>query len=509
MRWNDDLNYFESPEFKEVLAKYESSKENHTAIYMDADELTDVAEYYAMVCHDDERADEVIDLALQLHPDAVDPQVFRARKRMLDGDISTAELICDAIEDQQNREVIFLRAELQIRQERYDEALAYLLDEAEAIEEDVDYFLFDSAYIFIDYYAFSQAGQLSEKLEKIAPKWFKTWQLRADVLLAQEKYEDAITYIEHMLDVDPFYIEAWNWRCEAYCGLMEYDKALESCEYALAVEPQDERAMELKAWTLMQQGNVQQAHELYQQLERINPNNELHYYYDSICMFHPFTLDVAQELVEKAEELSQGMSTEQQGILEHHAHILSERECVDAAIKILDQAEEQFGLTRDQTDYDFLRARVYSENGRLEPALDLLKKCISKYSSDLCFVYFQCGEILYDGSFYEQAKSYFLKVPITPFNEPAETEKPDCITEEQLRANTYGYLAACHLYLKDYEQSFDYLHKAVELHATNLQDLFRLWVPEGTHEEDYADYIYYKIYGTWPPESLDKDIPPF
>ena len=44
---NDLSSYFEDPEFKDLLAKYEGMVENHTPTYFDAEELTDIAEYYA------------------------------------------------------------------------------------------------------------------------------------------------------------------------------------------------------------------------------------------------------------------------------------------------------------------------------------------------------------------------------------------------------------------------------------------------------------------------------
>ena len=44
---NDLSSYFEDPEFKDLLAKYEGMAESHTPTYFDAEELTDIAEYYA------------------------------------------------------------------------------------------------------------------------------------------------------------------------------------------------------------------------------------------------------------------------------------------------------------------------------------------------------------------------------------------------------------------------------------------------------------------------------
>ena len=44
----DMSSYFEDPEFKEALAKYEGMVESHTPAYFEADELIDIAEYYTL-----------------------------------------------------------------------------------------------------------------------------------------------------------------------------------------------------------------------------------------------------------------------------------------------------------------------------------------------------------------------------------------------------------------------------------------------------------------------------
>ena len=78
----DMSSYFEDPEFKEALAKYEGMVENHTPAYFEADELIDIAEYYTLKGrHKD--ADKAIDLTLQLHPENTDALVFRIRSLML------------------------------------------------------------------------------------------------------------------------------------------------------------------------------------------------------------------------------------------------------------------------------------------------------------------------------------------------------------------------------------------------------------------------------------------
>ena len=100
----EDLNYFEEPDFKRALEKYENALANNSSVYLDADELTDIAEYY-MTKGQEDKADEAIQLALNLHPESVDPQIFLSRQQMFYGNMERAHEICDSILDQNDREV--------------------------------------------------------------------------------------------------------------------------------------------------------------------------------------------------------------------------------------------------------------------------------------------------------------------------------------------------------------------------------------------------------------------
>ena len=39
-------NYYSSKEFKKILKKYEAAQQQGGSVYMDPDQLTDIAEYY-------------------------------------------------------------------------------------------------------------------------------------------------------------------------------------------------------------------------------------------------------------------------------------------------------------------------------------------------------------------------------------------------------------------------------------------------------------------------------
>jgi len=490
MRLDDDLKFFETPEFKDILERYETAHRAGLGIYMEADELTDVAEYYAMVKNNEGLADEAIDLALQLHPDAVDPQIFRARQYMLKGDIASATHLCNAIQDQSHREVFFLRAELMLRANQEDEACSLLFQAMDVMQEDVDYFLFDSAYIFIDYDRYDIALKFAHRLEEMAPKWFKTWELFADIYLAMDNFSNSLNYIEKMLDCDPFYISAWNWRTEACCGLNDYAKAIESADYALAIEPQNERALELKAWVLMRQENFEQAHALYSRLQDMNPSSEIHCLYDSYCLFDLERLDESQTMIERAEVLADGMSQEQAAIYEHHAHIFSERGLVEEALHYIDLAEEvavheDVANAEPPQDFDYYRARIYADNGDTEHAIHYIHKLVAKHKEPTEKVMFQGAQILFESGDYATALLMFNQLEQTP-------------VDPTLLPKIYPYLAVCYHETGDADSCLANIRLAIDNKSPEMKELLGYIFAEGVLPNEYYDYYYYRIHGQWP-----------
>lgn len=81
--------YFDSKEFRDILTSYEESVRSGLPIFMDADDLTDIADYYNYT-GDTDRANEVIDFALNMNPGATTPLVFKARAALENENIALA-----------------------------------------------------------------------------------------------------------------------------------------------------------------------------------------------------------------------------------------------------------------------------------------------------------------------------------------------------------------------------------------------------------------------------------
>ena len=120
--------YYQSRHFLRLLHRYEKSVSEGHVPYLEADELTDIAEYY-MTGKQDAKANQAIQAAIDMHPDSVDPQIFLARQRMFYGQLDKAHAIVDAITEQDDCEVIYIRAELFIKEGHADQASDFLLEQ--------------------------------------------------------------------------------------------------------------------------------------------------------------------------------------------------------------------------------------------------------------------------------------------------------------------------------------------------------------------------------------------
>ena len=88
-------------------------------VFMDIDDMTDIIDYYNYDGRIEE-ATRMADYALELYPGAIGPHVFKARQAIAVGDIEEGKRQCEAIDDKNDIDYFYLRAELEIAQQNYD-----------------------------------------------------------------------------------------------------------------------------------------------------------------------------------------------------------------------------------------------------------------------------------------------------------------------------------------------------------------------------------------------------
>lgn len=136
MSYNNSEDYFESNEFKATLKKFEEAERRGQEIILDSEEFVDIAEYYYN--HGKVNAAiEIINRAIDLYPGAAAPLLFKARMALLDyNDINKANLYADLINDKNDLEYFYLKAEIMINEGKIEEADNYLENKYEEIDDD-------------------------------------------------------------------------------------------------------------------------------------------------------------------------------------------------------------------------------------------------------------------------------------------------------------------------------------------------------------------------------------
>ena len=477
----EDEAYFNDPEFLENLQKYEQACKNGESVYMDAEDLTDIAEYY-MTQNREEEANQAISLALSLHPNSVDPLIFLARQQMFHDHLEEAIRIAESIPDQNDRETIFLWAELLIRSDRPEEALELIEAKVEDLDEDKAMFLYDAACIFMDYQDCQTALRLTKRLEEEYPKYKKLKKLKTDLLMNMEKYDEAIALLQDVLEEQPFSILAWKAIAEAHIGKCNYSEALDSVEYCLALNPKYTQALMIKAHCLFHLNHLTQAHEIYQQLKEITPEDGRLYYMDAITLTNIGRLDEAKKALAQALEYVHENDEERVQLLMHKAYIESKCHNIDEALKALEEAMQ---LSKDNSfgmEFHLLTGEILLENDRVKEAAEQFEIAYNESEN-------KQETLLTIGIAYAETMHYGTALSLL------ETFMEEYKGKEGVVA--IPYLAYCYKQMHDQENFLKYLRKAVSADREITEFLFADDYPSIQPEEYYL-YAFKNAYCRFP-----------
>ena len=264
---NDLSSYFEDPEFKDLLAKYEGMVENHTPTYFDAEELTDIAEYYATK-GEEGKAEEVIDFALRLHPNNTDALVFKSRSLYIKGKLSEAYQVMNLIEDTSDREVKFLQADLLMEEHRMEEAETIYQELAKSENESFEVLL----DIALNYMDANQGNYTAKWLDILRDKGYNETNSQrfrdawCDYCMTFGYPEKATEAFQLSLNELPYSLPHWNGMAKCYLAQNLIEQAHEAIDFSLAIDENNLEALEVKGFCHMQNENYEEAVSIFQHL---------------------------------------------------------------------------------------------------------------------------------------------------------------------------------------------------------------------------------------------------
>ncbi len=482
----EDKAYFQRPRFHKILAKYEEAIADGRSPYLDADELTDIAEYY-MAQEQEERATQAIELAVELHPNSVDPLGRSVRKHHFHNELSSAEEICDSIPDQGDREVKFVRAEILIKKDLITEAQNFLLKASKVIDEDKKDFYYDCAGLFMDYNLWDEALVWADIITSKYPRWIRGKVLYAQILVSMGNYEKALPLLLQIIDTDPYNLRAWNMRAESFCAVEKYEQALEMTEFVFAIDPDNIQGHLTRANCLFHLNQLREAHLIYDKVIRgfdALPDTSHAYtiYLDAICLAKMKQYGVAARRARLALKKCEKKSPERLHILYQNAYIESKLHHLDVALEYLEAAKKLSPYSFITPNEYLLEGEIYLENNESEKAEEAFRKAVkaSSYNVDtlisIAIAYGEYGDIDKAIEKLENIRANF--------------------SSEEIRV-VFPYLAYFYKKKSDVPRYLHFLELAVAEDQPTTEYLFAEDFPD-ISVNDYFLYAYQRVYGYFP-----------
>lgn len=248
-------------EMQELAEQYEISKAENKPIYLDADDLADLADWYAM--HGKEKeAIEVTEYGLALHPGSTPLLVEQAYLFIDTQKREKAREIIEQISDDYSSEVKVLKANILFGDGKTEEA-EQLLDSIEDEDKEDLANIVDIAYMYID------AGypeKATPWLEKGFPKHAEDdayLAAVADYFRAQGMEQEAEKYYNKLIDKNPYSAPYWFGLARCYFEQRKFDKAIEACDFAIVADEEFSEAYIMKGHAFHELGNEDKALENY------------------------------------------------------------------------------------------------------------------------------------------------------------------------------------------------------------------------------------------------------
>lgn len=454
-------------------------------MYMDADELTDIAEYY-MVNQREEEALDCIHMARELHPDAVDPQIFLARQHLFHNRLEKAKRIANQITDQDDREVLFLRQEILIKEDRYDDAQLFMEEQLMEMEEDRDHFIYDTAGVFADYNLWQEAYDWTKRLLEEYPDYERANSLLCEALINIGRSEEALPMLEKEVDKQPFDTQSWYLLSQAYMSEGHTDEALEALDYLLAIDEHHPDGQLFRANCLMMLEKHAEAHKQFEHYLERHPNDPSALFSDATALISMMQYQEAVTIIERALQMARKQGADLYPFRIVYSNALSRLGRTDEALVQLNLAEQEetsiFAMQDDgdepapwdnHYDYPRLRAFIYLDAHEYKKAMEIINQIIEEKPDDLQRL-IAIAIYLIDHEFFTQARNILDIVMEKGMGQYADECMP--------------YLAFCAYMEDDKNVMYDYVMSAVNLNPIRTGILFSSVLPD-VKVQDLPKYI--------------------
>ena len=464
----DDTAYFDSESFKKLLEQYENSVKSGHPVYMDADDLADIADYYHYEGRLEEAAD-AIELALQFNPDAIGPLLYKAREALSLNNFALARDYAERIRVIDSTEYLYLLGEILICEGKSEEADELFRKQFLELppDEQMDY-VYDVANLYAEYNDYNKSFEWMARSQGDDSDDFK--ELMARTLFGIGKYEDSSRLFNELLDHNPYSKVYWNALANAQFMSEDYGASVTSSEYAIAIDPNDAESILTKANGLYHLENYEEALSYFEKYTEKNSTDEFGYLHQGTCLINLGRFEEAISRLLIAEENAADNSQYLPEIYQELAFSYSELKQPETALYYIDKTEH---LNCDHIDMEIIRGHILVANKRLQEAEFVFKNAIKK-SGNAPKTMLRVMVSLYDNRYVSATYKLFKKF----FN----------LVDDDWNEG-YSYMALCCWDIKHYDEFIDYLKKAVDKNPREAKMVLGHLFPVGMKVTEYQQFI--------------------
>ena len=457
--------YFKQEEFRELLADYKQAVNTGQLVFMDVDDLGDIADYYEMNGrHED--AQKAIDRALELEPDSIFAWNYRIHEALEKNDYNTAEEYLQNIHDEEAPEYMYCRVEIWLAQGQTEKAEEYLDECVKVVPKDeFQDFIADvlNLYAEYDYLEIGMKWMAQQKSEDSDD--FK--ELQAQTYFSAGKYDDSERLFNELLDEHPFKKQYWYALANTQFMKEEYDASVASSEYAIAIDPDYAEGLLSKANGLFRLENNEEAMKYYKRYLKKVPDDDYALLYMGCCLMNMGCYDKAVKVLLEAEKVANNDSPTIYEIYQELALTYGYLGKVKEAMAVVNKLDK---LDCDHNEVLVLLGHIQLMNDMVDESGDNFDKAMRK-SAFSPHIIVQVAVSLSDCQHEEQAYKFFKLL-----YDLIDSKYP----------HGHAYMALCCLELKKYDEFLYYVKQAVakdrEEAAIVLKHLFPDLKPEQFYE---------------------------
>lgn len=301
---NYEKGYFDTPEFRELLKRYEHAKAMNMHSYYAIDELVDLLSYYLYVEKHDE-AEQILKIAGQIHPAAPENTKMEIKLMLSKGEPQRALELFAGIQYIDDNETKILHAEILLALKDFKNAREIALDIIRSATPEQEN-LYEALEILLDCGFAPDALYICEKALKLAPANRSLLEVKAECFIEMQRINEAIDLYNSLLDADPYSTFYWEQLGHIYYMVKRYGKALECFEYESTINDEIEYARMIQAYCYYHVGDYARTKEMFGWFKEHYPQSVIPRFYIALSQYHEgdpqSAVDSFKEIIEIAPE---------------------------------------------------------------------------------------------------------------------------------------------------------------------------------------------------------------